>query len=334
MKRIALVCVLVGCVGEDELLELDGGVPWGGPVLSQAPPPATLVASMDNLFVGYSSQIRVEGGVQGERVHLAVTTGGPGAGPCPAVLGGQCLGLGGQVMYMGAVPLRRGDTLTLTIPSPPSVGTEYCLQAAIPRGVNGADSALSQVVCRTVFPAFELQPGPNESRDIWSTSVYAYAPGMVFPGGGLNNEELRLGGWGDTYQALIDIDVAGAPPIASSARLELTTIANGVRANTDAVLDRIDAPWDWRTQGTGADRERLWWSDLPPATQIGGPFPAQADGTVLSLDITDLYNDWMDGTAGAYGVQLRPTATWNQWWFFASSEAVDPALRPRLVVEP
>lgn len=120
-----------------------------------------------------------------------------------------------------------------------------------------------------------LQPGPGAGKDIWTTSVYSYVPPGGGPGGGLNNEYLRVGGWADQYYSLIEFDLTGMAQVATSARLELFSVpeVHGYGA-TGLYLDRITEFWDWRIQGTGADMERLWWADRPAAVQWGGPLVA------------------------------------------------------------
>ncbi|MEA3432572.1 MAG: peptidoglycan DD-metalloendopeptidase family protein, partial [candidate division WOR-3 bacterium] len=172
-----------------------------------------------------------------------------------------------------------------------------------------------------------LQPGPEQGKDIWTTSVYSYAPGGGGPGGGLDNEELRVGGWADTYLALLEFDLTGLPQHATSAVLELY---NHDGTSVPMYLDRITESWDW-------DRnDRLWWANRPSTAQwLPSSLPAPAVNAWYSIDITELYNAWQDGTYANYGLQLRPTAVNNQWNVFYSSDYVDdPALRPKLIVTP
>lgn len=180
-----------------------------------------------------------------------------------------------------------------------------------------------------------LQPGPGEGKDIWTTSVFSYAPGGGGPGGGLDNEWLEMGGWGDLYYILIEFDLTNLPPIALSARIDLFVGKSKGNGTTGVYLDRITAFWDWRIQGTGSDRERLWWADRPSATQwIPGSLPAPTVGQWYSIDITDLYNAWKAGTYPNYGVQLRPVSNSNRWNEFYSSDYLDnPSLRPKLVIQ-
>jgi lysophospholipase L1-like esterase len=172
-------------------------------------------------------------------------------------------------------------------------------------------------------------------KDIWTTSVYSYAPGGGGPGGGLDDDGLRVGGWGDIYHSLLQFDLAGLPQNAASVRLELFCFGSGQGTPTQLYLDRITAPWDWRIQGTGSDRERLWWADRPNASLWStGALPAPQVGQWYSIDITDLYNAWQAGTYPNYGVQLRPVSTDNKWaHFYSANYTADPLLRPRLVIE-
>ena len=41
----------------------------------------------------------------------------------------------------------------------------------------------------------------------------------------------------------------------TAAELDITDTAR-------LMLDRIDGFWDWRTQGTGRDHDRLWWASV------------------------------------------------------------------------
>lgn len=180
-----------------------------------------------------------------------------------------------------------------------------------------------------------LQPGPGEGKDIWTTSAYSYAPGGGGPGGGRDNEWLEMGGWGDSYHILIEFDLTDSPPRALFARVELFVGKIKGNGTTGVYVDRITEFWDWRIQGTGLDHERLWWADRPSATQwTPSPLPAPIVGQWYSIDITNLYNAWKDGTYPNYGIQLRPVSNDNRWnKFFSSDYTGDPTLRPKLVIQ-
>lgn len=181
---------------------------------------------------------------------------------------------------------------------------------------------------------YVIQPAPADSKDIWTTSVYSYAPGGSFPGGGLNDDRLRVGGWGDEYYALLEFDLVGFPTNASSAVLYLYCY-NQSGGGTTMYFDRITQFWDWRTQGTGRDRDRLWWADRPAASQwFVSAVPNPTQGQWYALDITSLYNAWQDGTYPNYGIQFRPVSFFNNNFneFYSADYAGNSALRPKLVI--
>ena len=106
---------------------------------------------------------------------------------------------------------------------------------------------------------------------------------------------------------------------------------------TPIYLDLITQDWDWRTRGTGRDRDRLWWADKPPVVRWRlAPLPTPVEGKWYVVDITDLYNGWQQGTYPNFGIQLRPL--WNinarREEFYSGDYLEDPALRPKLVIVP
>ena len=181
-----------------------------------------------------------------------------------------------------------------------------------------------------------VQPGPGQGKDIWTTSVYSYAPGGGGPGGGLDDFELVAGGWFDIYYSLLQFDLSTLPTTARSVRLELFSFPQRGDGTTGLYLDRITEFWDWRTQGTGSDLLRLWWADRPNFQQwVPQALPAPTEGQWYSIDITSLYNAWQNGTYPNFGIQLRPVSNFNTWAEFYSSDYLgDPSLRPKLVIDP
>lgn len=180
-----------------------------------------------------------------------------------------------------------------------------------------------------------LRPGRGD--DLWTTSVYSYAPGGNTPGGGMNADILRIGGWGDTYLALLRFDLTEAPAVAGDARIWLWSYSGGGSGQTSFYADRIDRAWDWRNTGTGRDRERLWWADRPTVTQSSTAIGAAAPGTWQQVPITTWYAQWMSGAAVNHGVQLRPSSTSNRWTVFQASDLCDGSIqcsRPESMISP
>ena len=181
-----------------------------------------------------------------------------------------------------------------------------------------------------------LQPDPEAGKDIWTTSVYSYANcSGPRPGGGLYNEELRVGGWGDWYCSLLQFDLTGLPQHATSATLQLYCYSTNNGTPTPMYLDRITQPWwTWQTSGHGCYKERLWWVDKPPTVQYPGTLLAPVAGQWYPVDITALYNDWQSDPSQNYGLQLRPVFNSNTFNYFYSSRHIDATLRPKIEVVP
>jgi len=182
---------------------------------------------------------------------------------------------------------------------------------------------------------FVVQPGPNDSQDVWTTSYYSYANcAGAGTGGGANDEKLRVGGWGDQYYSLLQFDLTDLPTNASSAVLYLYCF-NQSGGGTTMYLDRVTSAWNWRTSGTGCDRLRLWWADRPSATAWGAnPIPNAIMGQWYAVDITTLYNAWQNGTYPNYGVQFRPVnySANNFNEFYSADYTGNLGLRPKLLI--
>jgi hypothetical protein len=166
----------------------------------------------------------------------------------------------------------------------------------------------------------------SNAKDIWSTSVYSYAPGGGGPGGGLENDKLRVGGWGDEYVALIQFDLPDIP-CTSKVALQLYNNADS-DAPTPMYLRAITDPWDWRRG------DRLWWRNLPQtASPEGGIVPAPRLNAWTSIDITGLFGKWCTKVLPNYGLMLRPLQNGNNYdTFYSTRFAGDEDLRPRLLI--
>jgi len=183
---------------------------------------------------------------------------------------------------------------------------------------------------------FILQPGPDTGKDIWITSVYSYATcSGSYPGGGLYDSELRVGGWGDLYYALLQFDLTGLPAHATSATLWLYCYSDNSGTPTPMYLDRVTQFWwDWQMTGTGCDHDRLWWADRPSTAQwSAAALTAPVVGQWYTVDITDLYNAWQNGLYPNYGLQLRPVYNADNFNFFYSSRYTNDTFRPKLTIQ-
>lgn len=168
-----------------------------------------------------------------------------------------------------------------------------------------------------------LQPDGASGQDVWITSIYSYGDDY-----GVDDEKLQVGGWGDSYYALIRFDVENMPMSATSATVVLQPFARTELAPTDVstpvpmTLHQITSAWN---ENTG------WFSQ--PATTFISNLPAPVVGRPYAIDITDIYNKWKSGTAQNLGLELRPTANDNRFDVFRSSDyKADPSVRPMLKI--
>lgn len=117
-------------------------------------------------------------------------------------------------------------------------------------------------------------------KDIWTTSVYSYAEGASTPGGGREDDSLKVGGWGDWYYSLITFDVELLPKQGKQAFLVFYSLRTG---GTPVAMhvDRIVSAWSWVAS------DRLWWKDRPQTVPWGAS-PAPRRNTWYPVDITGL----------------------------------------------
>jgi hypothetical protein len=180
--------------------------------------------------------------------------------------------------------------------------------------------------------------GPVQST--WTTSQYSYAERMASskPGGGRSDLRLRVGGWGDTYLALLRVPVP-SDRLAHRAVLQLTVLGDVADTRPTAMTLRAIGD-DWNV--SPGPNNRLWWRDCPTSEAMINHLPPPGPrGSVYEIDITDLYNMWAVGFRPAYGIMLEPEhiGRWGRdrpryanYSTFYSTRARDAANRPRLVL--
>ena len=160
-----------------------------------------------------------------------------------------------------------------------------------------------------------LQPDGVAGQDVWVTNFYY--------DGGVDNEKLGVGGWGDWYYSLLRFDLTEMPMSATSAVIYLHTLpSTGSSTPTTMTLMRVNENWNESTK----------WAGQPSVTQIAS-LPAAPHDAWYSIDVTSLYNAWQAGVYPNYGIELRPTHNNNNTCeFYSSDYTADVTLRPKLVV--
>lgn len=188
-----------------------------------------------------------------------------------------------------------------------------------------AASSLSGISCR-IEQIFRSDERKLNWKNIWTTSLYSFAPGGGGPGGGLQNENLEVGGWGDWYYSLIQFDMPTRSASVEFSALLLYAKPDKLRPTT-MYLDGIEETWGWKAN------DRLWWKDKPKTIQIADEIlPAPERGKWYFIDITNIYRTWLSNPANNHGIQLRPVTNDSHTTIFGSSLTDDPGQRPRLLV--
>ena len=85
-----------------------------------APPPQLSLTPAEAPTAGETGVYRVTGAPAGSRVYLAASSRGEGSGPCPAVLGGDCLGLKTPIFLAGVATADSAGVALISVPIPSS----------------------------------------------------------------------------------------------------------------------------------------------------------------------------------------------------------------------
>ncbi|MCE8536836.1 VCBS domain-containing protein, partial [Ruegeria pomeroyi] len=159
-----------------------------------------------------------------------------------------------------------------------------------------------------------LQPGPLAGVD---TSFYIRSPGQA----GTDDQWLRANGG---FSAALQFDLIGLPVEASYAAVELflaeTLASSGERG--DIVIDVPNNSW----------------AENSPLSSLGGlsfhsAIPQPSVGQWVTIEITDLYNQWQSGELANHGIVLSDSETHSTALrFFSSDYLENPSLRPKLVI--
>jgi hypothetical protein len=110
----------------------------------ERPAPLPPHLALDAVVGGEASHFVLSGGEPGERVFVAGSMNGLGDGPCVDALGGACLQIADRAKLLRTVTLDDSGVATfeLVMPAGLAPGTEMAFQAAIARGLDGAESVL------------------------------------------------------------------------------------------------------------------------------------------------------------------------------------------------
>lgn len=222
--------------------------------------------------------------------------------------------------------INNGQYNQLTFVAPSS--GDYFISVALPDSSNrdetyvvGFDTAGGAPLSQPVI----FQPGPAAGFDAWFRDVQTPSEA------GTDNATLRVGGFvGSTGSsaAALRFDLETLPEEAAYAAVEiyLSSVTSDGNSTTrppiSMMLGAVTAEWDETSPySTIGDYDLQSWLSAP-----AGP-------GWYRIEITDLYNQWQDGSRANYGFSLMPvdshTTTNN---FYSSDYLGDATLRPRLIV--
>ena len=196
-----------------------------------------------------------------------------------------------------------------------------------------ADGRIGPAAATTVT----LQPGA-EGQDLWITNFYTYNDDY-----GVNNEQLKVGGWGDVYDALVKFDLSNSHVAhVSSATLQLYNLADGGNP-TGMSIEQLQTAWDetygWYNYGGTRPSTLGAATATPPGlsfshiTNVAAP---TGEGWV-SIDVTAAVNDWLAHPNANFGLLIQPlTHDNNNVNDFVSSDVTgaNAPFHPKLVLHP
>jgi hypothetical protein len=200
-----------------------------------------------------------------------------------------------------------------------------CIRYGGSYGDAGALAKIRRCPNLTLLPS--TRPSLNWTS-LWITNIYSYAPGGGGPGGGLLNEVLKVGGWGDWYFTLIkfDLPTQTVPMIFAGV---LLFAEDGEHETIPLFVDRIIERWKWDLT------QHIWWNDRPGSFPvITDALPAPKKTHWYMVEITRLYNQWSTGTIGNFGFQIRPASNYGSFVQFTNNLAMDKTKVPHLLLCP
>ena len=167
---------------------------------------------------------------------------------------------------------------------------------------------------------FTLKPGP-EGQDLWITNVFSFDDNF-----GVDNEQLKVGGWGDFYHSLLRFELAGAsvPTQITSAVLRLYSVEAGEGSTPTGIhVDQLNTAW---TESYGWHDYSLNYTNIATVSAPGLGW--------FEIDVTSAVNNWLSNPSSNFGIQLRPVGNNNNFDFFVSSDATGAIaqFRPELVI--
>lgn len=162
------------------------------------------------------------------------------------------------------------------------------------------------------------KPSPYKGTDVWLSSYYSYGDDY-----GVDNDRLRVGGWGDWYYSAIKFDLEGLPQSATQTVLSLYAF-NPSDGSTPISSNVWQLTNSWN-ESSGTYNTSWLGYNL-------GSLPAPTYGVFNGIIITSLYNTWKSTPSTNLGIMLVPTANSNNFNTYYSSDYSSRDYRPVIQV--
>jgi serine/threonine protein kinase len=310
------------------LFEGPSAIMFNNPVIAQSiqnNQPVGATNDFPNAPATPAFYISYTNGRAGDEVGISVSSGGAQVAHCNDI---RLTGPSGYAWcWINTTPLNAGSYAFNLSVNGKIMGTyPFTIESAPPATPSAPLETISPPSPPSDAQSVSIELNPGNTRDVWTTSVYSYAPGGGGPGGGLDNDQLRIGGWGDWYWSLMRFDLSGNPKRAEHVVLQLYNEATSAAATTAFDVYVIDQDWGW------SKGDRLWWRNRPTLMHKIASVDAPSPNSWVSIDITDIYNAWQSGQTANYGIALIPKFNNNNFDQFRSSKYADESYRPRLLV--
>lgn len=169
---------------------------------------------------------------------------------------------------------------------------------------------------RPVAPALTLQPGPGDVSDVRFSGIRDQ--NLV----AIDDDILTVNA---ETSSSIRFDLTGQSATASYAAIELFLFASGSATTGDIA---VDVPLN--ALNAGSTFGNIGSIEFVTAVQTSGI------GQWVTIEITDLYNQWISGERANNGIMLSTTefsSGTSLMSFYSSNYMADPLLRPRLVLD-
>lgn len=137
---------------------------------------------------------------------------------------------------------------------------------------------------------------------------------------------MMVGGYGFSFNSLLQFDVSRGPWSAKHAYLFIHKTTNG--HSTPIRVYRINDRWQTAPDGS------LAWTDIPSNISLISTEAVPDGRGWVKIDITELYNNWRSGMEANYGLLFKPVDDENNMDGFDTSDAKNAAFHPKLIITP